>query len=49
MEELRLDVRLRGSLRKYFESQKDRLGLSKDSKALRAIIDEHKKIMEMKY
>lgn len=49
MEELRLDVRLRGSLRKYFEAQKDRLGLGKDSKALRAIIEEHRKVMEMKY
>lgn len=49
MEEIRLDVRLRGSLKKYFESQKDRLKVSKDSKALRAILAEHKKIMEMKY
>ena len=49
MEELRLNVRLRGSIKKYFEEQKNRVGESKDSKALRKILSEHKKINEMKY
>lgn len=49
MDELRLNVRLRGTQKRYFEEQKERLGISKDSKALRAIIDEHKKVIDFKY
>jgi hypothetical protein len=49
MEEKAILLRLRGELRVYYEEQKERLKEPKDSKVLRALLREHKKIIEMKY
>lgn len=49
MEEKAILLRLRGSQKKYFEEQKERLKEPKDSKTLRAILKEHELISKMKY
>lgn len=42
----RLNVRIRGEQKKYFEDQKKRLGSVNDSEAVRSILNEHKKLLQ---
>jgi len=45
----RVNVVLTGKEKRYFDEQKKRLGKEKDSQVLRALLNEHRAIANMKY